>query len=108
MAEELLSRVKKRLDDVEVSDETIQSIIDDATQEVYADTNQTALNSQLETVVVGSSVIAINRIGTEGISSEGYSGVSTSYLDDLPPRLLSILNANRRLGSWGDDDESTT
>ena len=108
MAETLLERLKARLDDVEVPDVKLQAIVEDVTQEVLADTNQSKLNAQLESAVISLSVIAVNRLGTEGLASEGYSGVSTSYLDDVPPRVASILNANRRLGVWEDEDESIT
>ena len=108
MIETLLERLKARLDDVEVPDVKLQAIVEDVTQEVLADTNQSKLNAQLESAVISLSVIAVNRIGTEGLASEGYSGVSTSYLDDVPPRVASILNANRRLGVWEDEDESTS
>lgn len=104
----LLDRLKNRLDEVEVSEIKLQAIIDDVTLEVLADTNQLELNAQLESAVISLSVIAVNRIGTEGLASEGYSGVSTSYLDEVPPRVVSILNANRRLGAWEDGDESTS
>ena len=104
----LLDRLKERLDENELSDDKLQEIIDDVTQEVLADTNQSELNLQLSSAVVSLSVIAVNRLGTEGVASEGYSGVSTSYLDDVPPRVASILNANRRLGVWEDKDESIT
>lgn len=108
MIETLLERLKARLDDVEVPDIKLQAIVEDVTQEVLADTNQSKLNAQLESAVISLSVIAVNRLGTEGLASEGYSGVSTSYLDDVPPRIASILNANRRLGVWEDEDESIT
>ena len=108
MIETLLERLKARLDDVEVPDVKLQAIVEDVTQEVLADTNQSELNLQLSSAVVSLSVIAVNRLGTEGVASEGYSGVSTSYLDDVPPRVASILNANRRLGVWEDEDESIT
>lgn len=108
MIETLLERLKARLDENELSDDKLQEIIDDVTQEVLADTNQSELNPQLSSAVVSLSVITVNRIGTEGLASEGYSGVSTSYLDDVPPRVASILNANRRLGAWEDEDESTS
>ena len=104
----LLEHLKARLDDVEVPDVKLQAIVEDVTQEVLADTNQPELNAQLESAVISLSVIAVNRLGTEGVASEGYSGVSTSYLDDVPPRVASILNANRRLGVWEDEDESIT
>jgi hypothetical protein len=108
MAETLLERLEARLDDVEVPDVKLQAIVDDVTLEVLADTNQPELNAQLESAVVSLSVIAVNRLGTEGVASEGYSGVSTSYLDEVPPRVVSILNANRRLGVWEDEDEPIT
>ena len=104
----LLDRLKERLDENELSDGKLQGIIDDVTIEVLANTNQPILNAQLESAVISLSVVAVNRIGTEGLASEGYSGVSTSYLDDVPPRVASILNANRRLGVWEDEDESIT
>ena len=104
----LVERLKLRIDEIELSDYKLSEIIDDVTQEVLADTNQPILNTQLESAVISLSVIAVNRLGTEGLASEGYSGVSTSYLDDVPPRVASILNANRRLGIWEDEDESTS
>ena len=104
----LLERLNERLDENELYDGKLQEIIDDVTQEVLADTNQPILNTQLESAVISLSVIAVNRLGTEGLASEGYSGVSTSYLDDVPPRVASILNANRRLGIWEDEDEPIT
>ena len=104
----LVERLKERLDENELSDDKLQAIIDDVTLEVLADTNQSKLNAQLESAVISLSVIAVNRLGTEGVVSEGYSGVSTSYLDDVPPRVASILNANRRLGVWEDEDEPTS
>lgn len=108
MIETLLERLKARLDENELSDGKLQGIIDDVTIEVLANTNQPTFNAQLESAVISLSVIAVNRLGTEGLASEGYSGVSTSYLDDVPPRVASILNANRRLGAWEDEDEPTS
>ncbi len=104
----LVERLKLRVDEIELSDSKLSEIIDDVTIEVLANTNQLILNSQLESAVISLSVIAVNRLGTEGVASEGYSGVSTSYLDEVPPRVVSILNANRRLGVWEDEDESIT
>ena len=104
----LVERLKLRIDEIELSNSKLSEIIDDVTIEVLANTNQPELNAQLESAVISLSVIAVNRIGTEGLASEGYSGVSTSYLDDVPPRVASILNANRRLGVWEDEDESIT
>lgn len=108
MIETLLERLKERLDENEFTDDKLKGIIDDVAIEVLANTNQPILNAQLESAVISLSVVAVNRLGTEGLSSESYSGVSTSYLDDVPPRVASILNANRRLGIWEDEDEPIT
>ncbi|MHC5248817.1 phage head-tail connector protein [Enterococcus sp. LJL90] len=100
--------MKTRLEDSEVSvnDTLLADLLDDAESEVLAVTNQAKLNSSLERVVVSSVVIKVNRLGTEGLSSEGYSGVSTSYLDGLPAGLQAVVHANSRIGSWGDENES--
>lgn len=105
----VLSQIKRRLQDTEttVSDELLYDFIEEATEEVFAATQQTTLNHSLEKVIVASVVLKVNRLGTEGIASESYSSVSTSYLKDLPSTMQSILYANSRIGSWGDDDEST-
>lgn len=105
----ILSKIKIRLQDSEVtvSDELLSDFIEEATEEVFAVTQQTALNRSLEKVVIASVVMKVHRLGTEGIASESYSGVSTSYLKDLPSTLQSVLYSNSRIGSWGDDDESS-
>lgn len=40
-------------------------------------------------------VIWVNRLGSEGVSSESYSGVSQSFLEDLPHDIRSEINALR-------------
>ena len=42
-------------------------------------------------------VIKLNRIGSEGLSSQGYSGVSESYLDGYPAHIQKILDSKRLL-----------
>lgn len=108
MAQSMIERIKTRLKDSEVtvSDALLDDLIVEATEEVLSYTQQPVLNPPLERVVVGSVVIKVNRLGTEGLSSESYSGVSTSYLEGLPSNLRSIVYANSRIGSWGNRDES--
>lgn len=106
MSRSIIDRVKTRLEDsdVTVTESLLQDLIEQATDEVLGETQQSELNPALERVVASSVVIKVNRLGTEGLASEGYSGVSTSYLDGLPADLMSIIYAHSRLGSWGDDD----
>ena len=42
-------------------------------------------------------VIKLNRINTEGLASQGYSGVSESYIDGYPADILAILNRKRKV-----------
>ena len=38
-----------------------------------------------------------NRLGTEGLDSEGYSGVSFNYSADYPEPIIRALKAKRKL-----------
>lgn len=49
----------------------------------------------LEGVAQEIAVIKLNRIGTEGLSSQSYSGVSESYIDGYPAHIQTILNKKR-------------
>ena len=42
-------------------------------------------------------IIKLNRINTEGLASQSYSGVSESYIDGYPQDILSILNRKRKI-----------
>lgn len=42
-------------------------------------------------------VIKLNRINTEGLASQSYSGVSESYIDGYPADIKAILNRKRRI-----------
>lgn len=51
----------------------------------------------LEYVAQRIAIIKLNRMGSEGLASQGYSGVSESYIDGYPQDILAILNRKRRL-----------
>lgn len=42
-------------------------------------------------------VIKLLRMGTEGLSAQGFSGVSETYTDDLPADIKAVLNRKRRI-----------
>lgn len=100
MAKKMIDRIKRKLEDTEVSEDLLEDLIDDATVEVLGRTNQEELNAELEIVVVDSVVLHVNRLGTEALKSENYSGVSYSYLFYLPDHLQTLINHNSRLGRW--------
>ena len=52
---------------------------------------------ELEIIAERIAVIKLNRMGTEGLASESFSGVSASYVDGYPADILAVLNRKRRI-----------
>lgn len=42
-------------------------------------------------------VVKVNKLGSEGLSSESYSGVSQSYIEDIPKDIKRKLIRKRKL-----------
>ena len=42
-------------------------------------------------------IIRLNRLNTEGLSSQSFSGVSESYIDGFPADIKAILDGKRKL-----------
>lgn len=42
-------------------------------------------------------VIKLNRMNTEGLASQSYSGISESYVDGYPADILAVLNRKRKI-----------
>lgn len=51
----------------------------------------------LELMAEKIAVIKLNRMGTEGLASQSYSGVSESYIDGYPDEVVAILNSKRKI-----------
>lgn len=80
--------------------ELITDMVNDCIQELkdylnYED--KEVLPDSTSSIVKELVLIRYNRDGAEGIQSEGFSGVSTSYMDDIPKALKRRINAKRRL-----------
>ena len=67
-----------------------------ALAEVEAYCNRDA-DSTLELMAETIAVIKLNRIGTEGLTAQSFSGVSESYIDGYPAEVVAILNSKRRI-----------
>lgn len=52
---------------------------------------------ELEMVVERIAIIKLNRMNTEGLAGQSYSGVSETYLDGYPADIMSILNRKRKI-----------
>ena len=78
------------------SDALIGLCAKQALAEVEAYCNR-AIDYELEIVAIKIAIIKLNRINTEGLTAQSFSGVSESYIDGYPSEILSILNRKRKL-----------
>lgn len=55
------------------------------------------IDAELEVCVERIAIIKLNRMNTEGLASQSYSGVSESYVNGYPADIQAILNRKRRI-----------
>ena len=94
----MIEEIKLLLGDAEVnySDTLINLCIKQATAEVEAYCNR-SIDIELEMAVEMIAIIKLNRINTEGLSAQSFSGVSESYIDGYPEHILAMLNRKRKI-----------
>lgn len=51
----------------------------------------------LELVAEKIAVIKLNRLNSEGLASQSYSGVSENYIDGYPEDIKAVLNRKRKI-----------
>lgn len=78
------------------SDAQISLCLKMALAEVEAYCNRTA-DIELELIAQKIAVIKLNRMNTEGLASQAYSGVSENYIDGYPAEILAVLNRKRKI-----------
>ena len=81
--------------DDESQDELLELLIKQATNEAKAITTLTEVTPALKVAIVKMAVYNFNRLGTEGLNSENYSGASYNYTDGYPDSILKLLDAAR-------------
>ena len=55
------------------------------------------VDASLELVALQIAIIKLNRSNTEGLASQGFSGVSESYIDGYPQHIQAVLNRKRKV-----------
>lgn len=55
------------------------------------------LDAALEICALRIAVIKLNRMNTEGLASQSFSGVSENYLENYPADVLAVLNRKRKI-----------
>ena len=78
------------------TDAQIQICIEQAEGEIIAYCNR-ELDAELNMLALRIAILKLKRFNTEGLSSQGFSGVSESYIDGYPADILAILNRKRKI-----------
>lgn len=55
------------------------------------------LDAELEAVALDIAIIKLNRLNTEGLQTQAYSGVSETYINGYPAEIVSVLNRKRKI-----------
>lgn len=64
----------------------------------YVETyTQRKLDYSLTLLAERITIILLNRMNSEGISSESFNGTSVSYIDGLPEDIIQALNKKRKV-----------
>ena len=77
------------------TDEQIELCLKQSIVEVESYCNRD-LDAELSLIAQRIAVIKLNRINTEGLLSQSYSGTSESYVDGYPADIQIVLNRRRR------------
>ena len=93
----MLEKIKICLTNNTYTDALINLFIEDTTKEVKIYCNREDIDTELESVIRKIVIIKLNRMNSEGLSSQSYSGVSESFIDGYPQDIISILNRKRKL-----------
>ena len=78
------------------SDAQIGLCVKMALAEVEAYCNR-PVDYELEMVAEKIAIIKLNRMNTEGLLSQSYSGVSESYVDGYPAEIKAVLDRKRKI-----------
>ncbi|MBB6622238.1 phage head-tail connector protein [Clostridium gasigenes] len=96
----ILASLKLRPGLTEMKDELLLDLIEDTIIDVqdYTNTEEGFIMPKgCIGIIKDIVVIKANKLGAEGLASESYSGVSQSFLDDLPKDLFRKLKRFRKL-----------
>lgn len=81
---------------VNFSDAAINLCLKQAIAEVETYCNR-EIDTELEMVAERIAILKLNRLNTEGLASQSYSGVNEAYIDGYPADLLAVLNRKRKV-----------
>lgn len=94
----MITEIKTMLGDAAANytDAQIQLAYTMALSEIKAYCNRD-IDSELEYCADRIAIIKLNRMNTEGLESQSYSGVSESYVNGYPQDIQAVLNRKRKV-----------
>ena len=94
----MLEDIKIMLGDAAANytDAQINLCIKHAQAEVKSYCNR-ELDEELELCADKIAIIKLNRLNSEGLASQSYSGTSESYINGYPAEILAVLNRKRKI-----------
>ena len=94
----MIENIKLMLGDAasNYKDALINLCYEQALLEVETYCNREA-DAALEMIAQRITVIKLNRINTEGLAAQSFSGINESYIDGLPQDIMNLLNSKRKL-----------
>ena len=94
----MIDEIKLLLGDAAASysDDLIGLCLKQAIAEVEGYCNR-EIDYELEIIAEKIAIIKLNRMNTEGLASQSFSGVSESYIDGYPQDILNVLNRKRKI-----------
>ena len=94
----MLDKLKLMLGITDNTKDTLLNLILDIVIQEFLDyTNRDDIPDGANAVALQMAVIQYNRIGSQGLASQGYSGVSESYIDGYPENIRKQLNRYRKM-----------
>ena len=95
--DEILTAVKLRPGADTLSEDLLKDIIQDSIYEVIEYTKTEELSNLAKSLVKDITIYKINRLGSEGVSSESFSGTSQSFIDGYPAEIKKKIRRVRGL-----------
>lgn len=94
----MLTKIKVLLNiNNDTKDALLNILIDKVVQQIVNYTHNPECICRLENIIIDIVIREYNKIGSEGLKSEGYSGVSYSYETELPSDILNQLKIYRKV-----------
>lgn len=79
------------------TDALLELLVEETKQEIKEYCNREELDDVLNSLVQRIVIIKLNRMNTEGVAGQSFSGVSETYVNGYPEDIMCVLRKKRKL-----------